>query len=416
LYSFSTLAYYITIITFSGTDPNNIHDVKTMEILEALLIVAGIYVAIYIIGKAIGLEKLSEKGLDISLGFVMWKTERLNAFLTRAGKKFPKAFFNLGVIVAFGGMIVGFWMFGDNLLKFFIAPDEAGGIVPIIPGVTITGLPLFYMLIGLAITLLVHEFAHGLAASKDGIPIKGAGLIFFTLLFGGFVEPDEEIFENEASPQARMRLLAAGSYANLIWSFFFLAILMNMGGLLSLGFNAPNGAYIYDVVADSPADQNIAIGDVITGLNETDINSWFEVSLFMTNTSTGDQVEVHTLEGSFILTLGNATPDSTRGYIGIYGADNWEPKPGVNLLFDSMFAFHFQQIITWTFIILFSVALFNLLPIPMLDGDKLLSNALSLKIKDEKKIRYIMWPARIAALLIVILSIALTFLMGKTLF
>ncbi|MCK4566554.1 MAG: site-2 protease family protein, partial [Candidatus Thorarchaeota archaeon] len=70
----------------------------------------------------------------------------------------------------------------------------------------------------------------------------------------------------------------------------------------------------------------------------------------------------------------------------------------------------------WCYIILISLALFNLLPIPMLDGDKLLSNGLSLFISDEKKIKYIMYPIRIAALLIVILSIVLSLIMGKGLF
>jgi hypothetical protein len=46
----------------------------------------------------------------------------------------------------------------------------------------------------------------------------------------------------------------------------------------------------------------------------------------------------------------------------------------------------------------------------------LLSNGLSLVIKDEKKIKYIMWPVRIAALGIVLLSIVLSFIMGKGLF
>ncbi|MFW9955865.1 MAG: site-2 protease family protein [Candidatus Thorarchaeota archaeon] len=388
-----------------------------MDITTALLIIVGLYLLVYVIAQAVGVDKLSQKGLEAGTPFfLMWKTERLNAFLTRMGKKFPVAFFNLGVIVAFGGMIVGFWMFGDNLLRFFIAPDTAGGVVPIIPGVTITGLPLIYMLFGLAITLIVHEFAHGLASAKDGIPIKSSGLLAFLVLFGGFVEPDEDVFEQEASPKARMRLLAAGSYANLIWSFFFLVIIWNMGPILSVGFNPPSGAYIYDIVPESPASQTLELGDVIIGLNETEIDNWYGVSLFMTNTTTGDSVTVHTLRGTFQMTLGNATPDSTRGYIGVYGADYWEPKPGFDLLFDPMFAFHFQQLMSWTFIILFSVALFNLLPVPFLDGDKLLSNGLSLRIKDEKKIRYIMWPARIAALSIVILSIALTFLTGKALF
>ena len=81
-----------------------------------------------------------------------------------------------------------------------------------------------------------------------------------------------------------------------------------------------------------------------------------------------------------------------------------------------MYAFHMQQILFWCFIILFSVAIFNLLPIPMLDGDKLLSNGLSLVIDDEKTIMKIMLPLRIISLGIILLSIALSLITGKGLF
>jgi hypothetical protein len=52
----------------------------------------------------------------------------------------------------------------------------------------------------------------------------------------------------------------------------------------------------------------------------------------------------------------------------------------------------------------------------MLDGDKLLSNGLSLFINDEKTIKRIMWPMRILSLAIVLLSIGLTLWYGKALF
>ncbi|MHA2352167.1 MAG: site-2 protease family protein, partial [Candidatus Thorarchaeota archaeon] len=223
-------------------------------------------------------EKLGEKGIDAGFPFfIMWRTERLNAFLTRMGKKFPRVFFNIGIVVGFGGMIFSFWMFGDNLIKFFIQPEAAGGVVPIIPGVTITGLPLVYMLIGLAVTLLTHEFAHGLAASKDDIAIKSSGLLAFLVLFGGFVEPDEEQFENEATPQSRMRMLAAGSFANFAWGFVFLLILANFYPLMSIGYYPPSGAYVYDLQAGSPAAAALDIGDVIIGLNDTEIANWTAV-------------------------------------------------------------------------------------------------------------------------------------------
>ena len=389
-----------------------------MDPLTVFGIIGLIWLVIYFAAQAIGVEKLKERGIDAGFPFfIMYRTERLNAFLTRMGKKFPRIFFNIGIVVGFGGMIFSFWIFGDNLIKFFVQPAAAGGVVPIIPGVTITGLPLVYMLIGLAITLLTHEFAHGLAASKDDITIKSSGLLAFLVLFGGFVEPDEEEFEQKATPQARMRMLAAGSYANFAWGFVFLIILANFYPLMSIGYYPPNGAYIYELQPGSPAAAALDVGDVIIGLNDTEIANWNAINSFMVNATPGSELTIHTDDGgSVIIILAQSEQDETRGYMGVFGADYWEPKPGWNILFSPMFAVHLQYIILWTYIILMSIALFNLLPIPVFDGDKLLSNGLSLVIKEERKIKYIMWPVRIAALAIVLLSIILSFITGKGLF
>jgi len=388
-----------------------------MDALTTLAIIGVFWLIIYAIAQYIGVERLQEKGIEAGTPlFFMWKTERLNAILTRIGKKFPVIFFNIGIVAGFGGMIFAFWMFGDNLIKFFVQPAAAGGVVPIIPGVTITGLPLVYMLIALAVAILTHEFAHGLASSRDNITIKSSGLLAFFILFGAFVEPDEEEFEKEATPKARMRLLAAGSYSNLIWSFVFLVILANFGTIASIAYNPPSGAYIYQLSPESPGAEALSVGDVIIGLNDTEIESWNEVSLFMTNATAGSQVTIHTLDGDVTIILARMETNETKGYIGVYGTDYWEPKAGWDLLLTPMFIFHAQQIVFWCYLILISLALFNLLPIPMLDGDKLLSNGLSLYIKDERRVRMIMYPIRIAAFLIVILSIVLSLIMGKGLF
>ena len=375
------------------------------------------WLIIYAVAQYLGVERLQQKGVEAGTPFFfMWKTQRLNAFLTRMGKKFPLIFFNIGIVVGFGGMIFSFWMFGENLIKFFVEPAAAGGVVPIIPGVTITGLPLLYMLIGLAVAILTHEFAHGLASSRDNIPIKSSGLLGFLILFGAFVEPDEEAFEKEATPQGRMRLLAAGSYSNIIWSFVFLALLINFNSVASIAYNPPSGAYIYQLSDGSPAAEALQVGEVIIGLNDTVIANWSAISVFMNGASAGSQVTVHTLDGDVTLILAASELNASRGYLGIYGADYWEPKPGWNLILSPMYVFHLQQIIFWCYLILISLAVFNLLPIPFLDGDKLLSNGLSLLISDEKKIRYIMYPIRFAAVAIVVLSIILSLVMGKGLF
>ncbi|MBN2229787.1 MAG: site-2 protease family protein [Candidatus Thorarchaeota archaeon] len=375
------------------------------------------WLIIYALAQYFGVERLKERGIEAGTPFFfMWRTERLNAFLTRMGKKFPLVFFNIGIVVGFGGMIFALFMFGENLIKFFTQPAEAGGVVPIIPGVTITGLPLLYMLIGLAVAILTHEFAHGLAASRDNIGIKSAGLLGFLVLFGAFVEPDEEAFKNNTTPQGRMRMLAAGSFSNIAWSFIFLAILMNFATIASIAYYPPSGAYIYQISEGSPAAETLQVGDVIIGLNDTVIANWSAVSVFMADAPAGAQLTIHTLDGNHTIILAANELNTSKGYIGVFGADYWEPKPGWDLFLDPMFIFHSQQIILWCYIILISLAVFNLLPIPLLDGDGLLSNGLSLLTSDEKKIKIVMYPIRIAAFLIVILSIILSLIMGKGIF
>lgn len=376
-----------------------------------------VWLVIYFIGQAIGTDKLKERGIDISFPFfLMYRTERLNGFLKRVGKKFPRVFFNIGIVVGFGGMAFAFWMFAQNLVTFFVQPAAAGGVVPIIPGITITGLPLVYLIVGLTVTLLAHEFAHGFASSKDNIPIKSSGLLAFLVLGGAFVEPDEEIFEKEASPKSRMRLLAAGSFSNLIWALIFILMLSNFGAMMSIAYNPPSGAYIYQIAPGSPAAEVLEVGDVIIRLNETVISNWTAVSHFMADAPAGAQLTIETLQENMSITLAPSELNTSRGYIGVYGADYWEPKPGWSVVFNPMFVFHLNQILFWCYLINISLALFNLLPIPALDGDKLLSNGLRLLTEDEKKIKYIMWPVRIASILIVALSMILSFVYGKGLF
>ena len=157
--------------------------------------------------------------------------------------------------------------------------------------------------------------------------------------------------------------------------------------------------------------------DVIIGLNQSTIKQWSDVSVFLYSASAGSLVMIHTLRGNVSIHLATNPSNASKGYIGVYGADYWEPKPYWTWIpFGTMFVFHSQQILVWTFVILFSVALFNLLPIPALDGDKLLSNALSLKIKNKRTLMGIMWPMRIAAVSMIVLSMVLSLWFGKGLF
>ncbi|MFX1416379.1 MAG: hypothetical protein ACFFC0_06180, partial [Promethearchaeota archaeon] len=79
-----------------------------MDPVTILVLILGFWLVIYLASRWFGTERLNERGVDTRTPlFLMIKTERLNAFLTRMGKKLPRAFWNIGIVVAFGGMIFG---------------------------------------------------------------------------------------------------------------------------------------------------------------------------------------------------------------------------------------------------------------------------------------------------------------------
>jgi membrane-associated protease RseP (regulator of RpoE activity) len=216
-----------------------------------------------------------------------------------------------------------------------------------------------------------------------------------------------------------MRLLAAGYFANLITGLIVFVLIANFNPIASIAYNQPNGAYIYDTQADSPGAAALQIGDVIVKLNDTEIETWGDVGLFMANATSGSLLTIYTLNPSTndtTIVLGENPANASLGYIGIFGADYWEPRPGWDLIFTPLTVLHAQQVLIWLWIILISIGLLNLLPIPAFDGDKILSNALSLVTDDEKKIKYVMWPARIISLTILLGSIILSLVLGKGLF
>lgn len=92
----------------------------------------------------------------------------------------------------------------------------------LIPGLN-QYIPFVWGWIALFVTLLVHEFAHGILSRVEGVRVKSMGIV--TVLFApiaAFVEPDdEELFGGKDRPplvdkRARIRILSAGVISNFI--------------------------------------------------------------------------------------------------------------------------------------------------------------------------------------------------------
>jgi membrane-associated protease RseP (regulator of RpoE activity) len=92
----------------------------------------------------------------------------------------------------------------------------------LIPGLN-EYIPFVWGWIALFVTMVVHEFAHGILSRVEGVRIKSMGIVaLFLAPIAAFVEPDEdELFGTKDKPPivskgARIRILSAGVIANFI--------------------------------------------------------------------------------------------------------------------------------------------------------------------------------------------------------
>ncbi len=368
-----------------------------------LLIVAWIFLV-----SALSTRYLHSKNPQVSPLYILFRTTRLNSlidWISSKGRFFWRLFFDVGIGFAFILMIFGVLLFLVNLVLFFIGtPSAAGsgqsltgnatssvqpvGIVPIIPGVTISLDVLPYVIIAILISAVVHEFAHGISARVDGIELKSTGIFSFFLIFlGAFVEPDEKSFER-AKDRSKLRVIAAGAFSNVVLAVVLFTVLITpLYQLSMIGFYNPDpsGVLIIDVREGTPAARAGLRADMvmvaITADNVTyPIRNKVQFIEFVQTVLVPNmKLKISLLDGRNITLISDVRPDVTipegedpkpgTGFMGIVTWDYYEPRlPFLPL----SLPFHYYQVLVYSFLLSLILALMNLLPIPLLDGDKFL--------------------------------------------
>ncbi|MBI1973957.1 site-2 protease family protein [Candidatus Micrarchaeota archaeon] len=114
------------------------------------------------------------------------------------------------------------------ILDYFTGGAPVPGIQPIIPGVEIPGAPItvpLSALVGLVVLIIVHELSHGILSRVEKINVSSLGILTLGIFpIGAFCETDEKQLA-KAKRLKRMRVLTAGSMANIITGFAFLGVL-----------------------------------------------------------------------------------------------------------------------------------------------------------------------------------------------
>ncbi len=129
----------------------------------------------------------------------------------------------------------------------------------LIPGLN-EYIPFFWGWIALFITMLVHEFAHGILSRVEGVRVKSMGIVtLFVAPIAAFVEPDDEdLFGSKNKPPlvskaARIRILSAGVIANFLVAA--LAMALFFGPVLG-SISAVDRLIVVDVQEGSIAEES----------------------------------------------------------------------------------------------------------------------------------------------------------------
>jgi len=373
------------------------------------------WVIVFTIAKA---SKLDKHGFEIKPYSLVYKNQKVQVILTKIlgrTQKLTRLFSNTSVIAGFIMMGFAFWYLISNLSNFFVKPESFSEMTVLIPGVTIQSGPnIAYFLLAVPIVLVIHEGAHGIVATLEKIKIKTGGFAVFIALFAGFVEPDEEEFAN-ARKISRLRVIGAGATSNVLFSFIIAGLLIfNPSFALimpdpirSTFYHEPLGVPIVSVTEGSGAAKaGLLKEDIITAINGVPIVNPQD---FPKNLKPGETATVSILRGGQTLqipvVLTPSKDNATKGMLGILRASfpayqpvvpyyiHWSPEVFLFLL--------------WLWMLSFFIGIFNMLPLPILDGGKFVHSIIEKKISD-KALKGTMWSIYALTFALFALNIALS--------
>ncbi len=357
-----------------------------MVTLQPIIYLTVIWSLVYLLSIIPFINKrLKDKGITIYPFVFIWRLSK-GEKLIKMGSKRILAWSTFGYLALFyslGLALFGFYFLSQNLIRLIYPhTGPASPVIPVIPGVTINFTPdefvIFLIIVG--IILVTHEMAHAIIASARGIKVKWVGFALFAFFPAGFVEIDEES-ANKASKTDRLLTFSAGTFINFLTWIIFLILLINAPILWSWGYSTqPQGVIITDVFQNTPASNaHLQTGQVIIALNGTLIKNTQDFLSYLSHTKP-NQTLIITLKiddtlKNVTLKLASNPNNQSRGMIGIGLHDYYPPK--FNL--DPIIPYWILLFLSWGNVISLSVAVFNSLPIPGLDGDKIFYELLNFK-------------------------------------
>ncbi|AIY89283.1 site-2 protease family protein [Geoglobus acetivorans] len=217
---------------------------------------------------------------------------------------------NAGIPAVFAGMVFMFILILFMDYSLLTSPPPPSELTSprnalLIPGVN-KFIPLVWGLIGLIVTLIVHEFSHAVSALSENIRVKSLGILVALVPVGGFAEPDEEELMQKAGRSTRLRVFSSGVISNFITAIIAFSVFFYL-----LGFITPSVAVL------KSDDPRLKTGDIVMEINGVEIHSPEDISKAVGNS---DRITL-TLKDGRTVTIEGVTGVKIAGVVKNYPAD-----------------------------------------------------------------------------------------------
>ncbi|MBI2109756.1 site-2 protease family protein [Candidatus Woesearchaeota archaeon] len=315
--------------------------------------------------------------------------------------KFWKFLGNISIITGFAGMALILYLIIVGTIKMiFVKAPPA--LAPLLPGVKIPGLPdlsFLHWLVAIFVTVVIHEFSHGIYSQLHNIKVKSSGFALLGPLLGAFVEPDPKQLA-KASTKAQLSILSAGSFSEIVTGFIFYIMFFSLSLPYAGSLYQVDNLTVSGIAPDSPFSKlNIEAPVTIFKIND------LEPLKALEGIKPNQDVILDTDKGKLKVRTGVNPDDSSRGFIGIKDIKvNNSPKPNVNVDY-AKFISWINLLVFWLVVVSFGIGLANLLPLGPFDGGKMFYVAMLAIFKDKKKAAAIFGFATLFCLFLLIINL-----------
>lgn len=343
--------------------------------------------------------------------FALYKTKLGLKLMDRLAKVCPRfwrilGYFSIGVCIF--GLLAIFYILIKGTFDLLFVPSAAPAVAPVLPGVTIPGLPtlgFWHWIIGIFVVAVIHEFSHGLYARLYDIKIKSSGFAFLGPILSAFVEPDEDELKKK-NKKIQLAVFSAGPFANIVAFFVVFAFAVFVFNPIVSGMMVQEGVKIYALEEGYPMNLSGAqIGEEIMSINGIKPSTVEQFSSEVGKYKPGDEVELITSNNTYNIVLAQHPKNETKGYLGVvttYSAI--KPKVEYGKMLPAILIW-LSKLLFWIYIINFGIGLFNLLPLGPADGGRMFYTMCLFFTKDEVKVKRVWKYISLFCLALIIINL-----------